>query len=163
MFSRYRNFRVSLAFKIFLSVRDALVDKLNILSSFAVGQEEISLNGYHHMERFIATKNATTKKNKQLGIKYNIPVLGPDVDREIAYCMKLDTRVPNGFLLSIGHRRTLDSSNFWHKFLLSNSVSEGLAFVKEEKPELYIKMYPKLQASLLNELGSTTSAHYNSV
>jgi len=161
-YSRFRNFRITLPFKYFLSVKDVIIEKLNILCSFVVGQEEMSPAGYHHMEIFITTRNSYTYNsiNKNLGIKYSIPVLGPDIDREIAYCMKLDTRVPNGFLLSIGHRKILDQQNFWSKFLHSNSVAEGLAYVRDEKPDIYIKMFPKLQASLLNELGATTTARF---
>ena len=82
-----------------------------------------------------------------------------ELNKEMAYCTKVDNRVVGGEVIHIGSKNVLKIKNL--KFLLSNSIREGFNLVKEENPLDYVKLFPKRQMALVNELGLSTLANYN--
>ena len=71
--------------------KQSLICKLKEYCSFVVGQEEISDNGFCHIEIFLTTKNNYTYNSirKNLNVPFIKPVESVDVLREIEYCVKL--------------------------------------------------------------------------
>jgi len=137
--------------------------KFKDLCSFVVGQEEISDNGFAYIELFLTTKNNYTYSalRKNLNVPFVKPIEIQDEPREIDYCMKVDSRVLGCEFISIGARRGVDNQEFWHRFLEAETISDGLDMVREKKPLEYIKLFPKLQAALVNQIGLCASPKYD--
>jgi len=144
--------------------KEALIQKFKEYCSFVIGQEELSDRGFSHIEIFLTTKNNYTymAMRKNLYVPYVKPVDPENIQREIDYCMKVDSRVLGGESVSIGARQGVDTQDFWHRFLDLQTISEGLYMVKEEKPLDYIKLFPKLQAALVNQIGLCAAPKYDS-
>ena len=60
--NRFRNFRVSVPYEYFKQIEEKLLKHLNDkqFTKYFRGQEEISDNGFHHVELFINTLNSYT-------------------------------------------------------------------------------------------------------
>lgn len=113
---------------------------------------------------FITTKYSTTISviNRKFEVKWTKIVEQIDCQKQIDYCTKEDTRVPNGVKIMVGQRAKLTADQeFWQRFLLAPTVQEGLAMVRDHNPLAYIKFASKLEASLTKELGRVVQPSFN--
>lgn len=94
---------------------------------------------------------------KKLQVQYLFPVSFQDVQRELDYVMKEDTRVDFGQVFTVGEIPVFSSSKkmadheLFKALLAMDSVEEAIAFLREKDPVSYVLRHASIESCLCKE------------
>lgn len=98
---------------------------------------------------------------RQLDVPYVTGVQDADVQREIDYCSKEDSAVPNGVKIYLGNKRSVLFESLWPNVINCVTARDALSIVKDQKPELYFLKRKSLCESFDAEFGKCTQALFS--